>query len=265
MTQDRPLRRTITHVVDELFRQLEGVVRKPNHDRSITFRVNEKPLAQYVINHHGDGRIALWLKIPNEMQESLIEMDKETFFVPPYLGNQGWIGVSLTMNSNWEEVITVVLLAYENVSGVVRDNDNQLVVEPPSDELDPVEFDAFNSNEMQGMISRVRTFVNKLPDVNETSHFGRPVFKTGKKTFLWMGFLRARTCIEVWVGRDAQSKLLPDPRFDIPKYTGHNGWMLFQTDFDLADRQARELVLASFRHFSLKRTLKKLDAMENMA
>jgi hypothetical protein len=46
-------------------------------------------------DHHGDGRLALWLAAPEGEQDALISQDPETFFTPPYVGTRGWVGVRL--------------------------------------------------------------------------------------------------------------------------------------------------------------------------
>lgn len=259
----RKKRRTISHVVDELFGQLAQVEKKKNHDRSAKFTMGEKPLAHYVINHHGDGRVALWLKIPHALQETLLELGDSMFFLPPYLGKQGWVGIDLSMSTKWDEVFAIVLVAYEYVSGRSRDSGTELSVEPPTDALDATEIDPFDATNMRDVMRRLRSFLEQLPDVQETTHFGRPVFKTGKKTFLWTGFLNDEPCVEIWVGKEAQVQYHSDSRFAVPKYTGHNGWMLCQTNFAENDDLVRELIVKSFRHFARKRTLKKLDAMNS--
>lgn len=59
------------------------------------FRVKGKMFAMYLNNHHGDGRLALWLKAPPGVQEMLVEAAPEKFFIPPYQGVFGWIGVQI--------------------------------------------------------------------------------------------------------------------------------------------------------------------------
>lgn len=46
-------------------------------------------------NHHGDGRLAVWLKAPPGAQEMLLETSPEDVFRPPYVGPFGWIGLHL--------------------------------------------------------------------------------------------------------------------------------------------------------------------------
>jgi hypothetical protein len=47
-------------------------------------------------NHHGDGRVAVWLPAAAGVQAALIDEDPETYFRPPYVGVSGWIGVELS-------------------------------------------------------------------------------------------------------------------------------------------------------------------------
>jgi hypothetical protein len=65
-----------------------------------TFRVKKKIFAMFTDNHHGDGRIALWMAAPKGAQVALVMSEPERFFVPPYVGKQGWIGVHLDKNSD---------------------------------------------------------------------------------------------------------------------------------------------------------------------
>jgi hypothetical protein len=74
--------------------------------------VREKMFAMYVDDHHGDGRRALWCKAPLGSQEILVDADPERFFVPPYVGVKGWVGISLDDGVDWEEVAELARDAY---------------------------------------------------------------------------------------------------------------------------------------------------------
>jgi hypothetical protein len=82
---------------------------------SPTFRVKGKMFAMYFHNHHGDTRIALWLKAPPGVQEILVEAAPEKFFIPPYQGVFGWIGVHLD-HCDEDEVASHVKQAYRLVA-----------------------------------------------------------------------------------------------------------------------------------------------------
>ncbi len=63
-----------------------------------------KTFATYADHHHGDGRVAVWVKSSFGEQELRVEADPETFFVPPYLGPSGWVGMRLDRDPDWEIV-----------------------------------------------------------------------------------------------------------------------------------------------------------------
>ncbi len=81
-----------------------------------TFRVNNKLFVHYRNNHHGDGRIAAWLKFLHEDQMDLVEADPERFFVPPYVGPSGWVGVRLDGKPDWRLVAALVEQGYRLVA-----------------------------------------------------------------------------------------------------------------------------------------------------
>jgi hypothetical protein len=77
-----------------------------------TFQVGTKTFAQYMDDHHGDGRLALWFKAGPGVQGELTTSEPQRFFVPPYAGPQGWVGLLLTVDLNWDEVEALVEEAY---------------------------------------------------------------------------------------------------------------------------------------------------------
>ena len=67
---------------------------------SPTFRVNERLFVMFMDNHHGDGRLAIWCHAAPGAQEAFVASDPESYFVPPYVGPSGWIGVRLDRGLN---------------------------------------------------------------------------------------------------------------------------------------------------------------------
>jgi hypothetical protein len=53
-----------------------------------TFRVRNKIFIMF-----SDKERHLWVKSTHDEQAALVAMDDETFFVPPYVGPSGWVGV----------------------------------------------------------------------------------------------------------------------------------------------------------------------------
>jgi hypothetical protein len=82
-----------------------------------TFFVREKRSFLMVLtNHHGDGRFAVWCAAPEGMQAMLVDADPERFFVPPYVGHRGWLGLRLDRGLDWNEVAGIAEDAYAEVA-----------------------------------------------------------------------------------------------------------------------------------------------------
>ena len=67
-------------------------------------------------NHHGDGRFAIWCAAPEGVQQLLTGADPEKFFVPPYVGHRGWLGVRLDRGLDWNELEGIAEDAYAEVA-----------------------------------------------------------------------------------------------------------------------------------------------------
>jgi predicted DNA-binding protein (MmcQ/YjbR family) len=74
-----------------------------------TFRVREKIFA---MQHRVDGRPSMWCKAPPGMQGALVGSAPERFFVPPYVGHHGWVGMWLDVAIDWDEVADLVEESY---------------------------------------------------------------------------------------------------------------------------------------------------------
>jgi predicted DNA-binding protein (MmcQ/YjbR family) len=79
-----------------------------------TFRVKNKLFAMFAAsdNHHGAGTPCVWLKSTPVNQSFMIKANPKRFFVPPYVGPSGWVGVRLDGRVNWAEVGELVKDAY---------------------------------------------------------------------------------------------------------------------------------------------------------
>ena len=79
----------------------------------LAFKVRKKIFAYYAYDHHGDGRIALWCKAPPGEQRQLVEEEPERYFVPPYVGPRGWVGLRLdSARLDWKAVKNLLSVAY---------------------------------------------------------------------------------------------------------------------------------------------------------
>lgn len=67
-------------------------------------------------NHHHDDRLAFWCAVPEAFQRMLVADDSHRFFVTPYVGTRGWVGVRLDVEPDWDEIERVVEAAYRMVA-----------------------------------------------------------------------------------------------------------------------------------------------------
>jgi hypothetical protein len=79
-----------------------------------TFRVRNKLFAMYASpqTHHGAGRPAVWCKAGPGNQALMVRAAPDRFFVPPYVGPSGWIGIWLDRKMNWDELGDLLRDAY---------------------------------------------------------------------------------------------------------------------------------------------------------
>lgn len=61
-------------------------------------------------------RPAYWIKAAPGTQPELVASDPDRFFVPPYVGPKGWVGVWLDHDVDWDEIAELVLDAYRLVA-----------------------------------------------------------------------------------------------------------------------------------------------------
>lgn len=83
-----------------------------------TFRVRNKLFAMYASasTHHGSGRPAVWCKAGPGNQGVMVRAAPDRFFVPPYVGPSGWIGVWLDGAVDWAELEDLLRDSYALVA-----------------------------------------------------------------------------------------------------------------------------------------------------
>ncbi len=225
------------------------------------FRVRGKTFATYAVNHHGDGRVALWLNAPAGAQQHHLAAEPRHFFIPPYVGPRGWLGVILDRGIDWRTVAGLVREAYEKVAP--KDLRARIgktpTIKPPAKALSASEIDPFKAPRAVAVLSKLRKVCLSYPETREGSQFGHPVWMAGKKTFAIARYAGKRLTLCFWIGVEQQGMLTADPRYEIPPYFGHNGWIALDVTQHCDWREVRGLALQSYRHFALKRMLRTLN------
>jgi hypothetical protein len=100
-------------------RALNGTTEKVSHGEP-TFWIGGKMFGQFDDHHHGAPHVGVWLAMPLGAQEALVYADPKRYFVPPYVGKRGWVGMRLDRRPSWKTVEQVVGEAYAFVAARTR-------------------------------------------------------------------------------------------------------------------------------------------------
>ncbi|MDY7100127.1 MAG: MmcQ/YjbR family DNA-binding protein [Actinomycetota bacterium] len=95
---------------------LPEVTERLSHGAPTFFVRAKKTFVMFMDDHHDDGRLALWVAAPPGAQGSLVDEEPDRFFVPPYVGHRGWLGVRLDRDPDWDEIAGIVTDAYRQVA-----------------------------------------------------------------------------------------------------------------------------------------------------
>ena len=88
---------------------------RESHGSPTFFIRDKRSFVMYADDHHGDGRLALWCASSSDVQKMLATSRPDQFFVPPYVGHLGWIGVRLDRDLSWDEIQGVIKDAHQVV------------------------------------------------------------------------------------------------------------------------------------------------------
>jgi hypothetical protein len=89
---------------------------RPSHGAPTFFVREKRAFLMVLTDHHGDGRFAIWCAAPDGLQKLLVDADGERFFVPPYVGHRGWLGVRLDRGLDWDELAGIAEDAYADIA-----------------------------------------------------------------------------------------------------------------------------------------------------
>jgi len=70
----------------------------------------------FLNNHHGDGKIALWCAAPPGVQQELVAADPKHFYVPPYVGVGGWVGMRLDTKLRKGAIAAIIEQRYRMIA-----------------------------------------------------------------------------------------------------------------------------------------------------
>ncbi|HEX3770802.1 MAG TPA: MmcQ/YjbR family DNA-binding protein [Polyangiaceae bacterium] len=219
------------------------------------FFVRGKMFLSFVHDHHGDGNLGVWVKSTHEDQKAKVAEDPGQFYVPPYVGVKGWLGVRLNVPStDWIGLQLIVEEAWVSTapSSVKRGG---VAPVPASKRGAPPVRGTTDPEVVAEARAKLTKIAAALPEVTvEDGHF--PTFRVKKKPFAYLldnhhgDGIVAVAVKTPKAGKGSQASLLKsDPkRFFSPQYMGHNGWVGVRVDAKRTHwTELAALVEASYR------------------
>lgn len=95
---------------------LPEVTERLSHGMPSWFVRGKKTFVNLSTGHH-DARPSLWCAAPPEAQLAYVSNYPERYFVPPYVGHRGWLGIYLDVDRlDWDVVADHVLDAYKLIA-----------------------------------------------------------------------------------------------------------------------------------------------------
>ena len=220
------------------------------------FRVADKTFATFSVNHHGDGRVALLLAMGPGAQLYHVTIEPQYYFIPPYVGSRGWVGIELNKRLSWKTVALRVWEAYEWIApGRLKEAMPPVIRITAPKPMTAANIDPMSPARIQKTLKRLASICLALPETSASTSFGNPVWVAGKKTFAQAWRYGGQLKLAFWVGPDRQDALIMDPRYSLPNYMAHNGWIALDAEHSVDWDEVESLVFDSYRHFALKRML----------
>ena len=223
-----------------------------------SFHVRGKMFLNFVDDHHGDGRLAVWCKATPEAQRRLVDGDPERFFVPPYVGVKGWVGVRLDHpHTDWIELAIIVEEGWTSIVPKTLARETGKPRPPPPPPPRRVTTDA---KVARAAIERLSAMCLALPEATCERSGSHATYRIGKKTFAYFldnhhgdGIIAASYKV---LPRGAHTKLAKkEPkRFYLPAYIHARGWVGERLDLARVDWAGlRERIIASYASVAPKK------------
>jgi hypothetical protein len=201
-----------------------------------SFHVRGKMFLTFVDDHHGDGRLAVWCKATPEEQRRLVATNPARFFVPPYVGVKGWVGVNVdAVNADWIELAILVEEGWRSVAParIVRGDDVPRV--PARPRPPPPARVTTDAKVARDALERLTAICLALPGAERERESRHATFRVKTKVFAYFldnhhgdGFIAA--CVKGDRREHARLVAARPERFYLPAYIGPRGYLGIRLD-----------------------------------
>lgn len=214
------------------------------------FHVRGKMFVAFLDHHHGDGRLAVWCKATPDEQRRLVHEDAERYFVPPYVGVKGWVGVRLD-----HPEVDYMELAVLVENGWLSIAPKSLANSPASPPPPPPQYPKTDPAVASAALERLTKICDALPESVTERSATHATYRVRKKAYAYfLDNQHADGKIAVCVKTDKELVAADPKRFYLPPYIGARSWVAMRLDTKRVDwKEVGELVLASYRYMAPKR------------
>jgi hypothetical protein len=101
--------------VREICLALPGATERRSHGAPAFF-AGKQFVMLWPDGHHDHAFPHFWCAAPSGAQDDLVTTEPERFFLPPYVGGRGWIGVRLSGDVDWDEIEAICDEAFRTVA-----------------------------------------------------------------------------------------------------------------------------------------------------
>jgi hypothetical protein len=207
-----------------------------------SFHVRGKMFLIFVDNHHDDDRVSVWCKSTVEDQRRLVTSNPARFFVPPYVGVKGWVGVIVDPNlADWIELSILVEHGWASVAPLRVLREGQVSVGKPPPPASPrVTTDRAVASEA---LARVSAICLALPEATCERNSRHATYRVRKKTFAYFldnhhGDGAIAVCVKGDQREHARRAAAEPKRFFLPAYIGTRGYLGIRLDLRRVDWKA---------------------------
>ena len=187
----------------------------------------------FVDHHHDDGRLAIWVKSTPDVQRRLVRAHPERFFVPPYVGVNGWLGARLDLaGTDW---IEIALLVEDAWLSVAPKNPGKVATSAPAVRKKPPARATTDAAVARGAYEKLAAWGAELPDAECAREAVHATWRVRKKAFAYFldnhhGDGIVAVCVRVPLA-EARTMIAADPkRLYSPAYIGPRGWLGVRLD-----------------------------------
>jgi hypothetical protein len=110
-----PSGREPTNAVRAICLAIPDATERLSHGEAAWF-VRDKRQFATMSDHHHDDRVAVWCAAPMGATDTLVTARPDRYFVPPYVGTRGWLGIWLDGSVDWDEVAALLRDAFRTVA-----------------------------------------------------------------------------------------------------------------------------------------------------